>query len=199
MSRVSCAIGDALFLRQVAEGAHVMEAIGELDQDDADVIHHRQQHLAEVLGLPFLARGEPNRADLGHPFHDMGHFRAEELADAVDGGQRVFDNVVQQPGRDRHRIELHVCQKVRNGKWMNQIGLTRVANLAAVLEGGKHVGPAEQLDVGIRAVSADFFQQIFEANHENRCLTCRLWGGAVQMIARPGTANGARAQNARNP
>ena len=123
MSRVSCAIGIAPFLGQVAQGAHVVQPVGQLDQDDADVVHHRQQHLAEVLGLPLLARGEPDRADLGDPFDDMGHFGAEELADPVDGGQRVFDDVVQQPGGDRHRVELHVRQKVRNSKRMNQIRL----------------------------------------------------------------------------
>ena len=148
-----------------------MEAIGQLDQDDADVIDHRQKHLAEVLGLPFLARREPNGADLGHPFHDMGDLGAEELADAVDGGQRVFDDVVQQAGGDGHRVELHVRQKVRNCQRMNKIRLTRVADLAPVLERREHVGPAEQLDVGVRAVGPDFFEQIFEANHGKRCLT----------------------------
>ena len=37
--------------RQVLERAHVVEAVGELDEDDADVLGHRQEHLAEVLRL----------------------------------------------------------------------------------------------------------------------------------------------------
>ena len=28
-----------------------MQAVGQLDQDDADVVDHRQEHLAQVLGL----------------------------------------------------------------------------------------------------------------------------------------------------
>ncbi len=47
---------DATLLRQVMQRAHVVETIGELDQDDADVVDHREQHLAEVLRLPLFAR-----------------------------------------------------------------------------------------------------------------------------------------------
>ena len=36
------------------------------------------------------------------------------------------------------------------------------------------LGPSEQFDIGVRAVGADFFEQILEANHENRCLTILL-------------------------
>ena len=30
---------------------HIMQAVRELDQEDADVVRHRKQELAEVLGL----------------------------------------------------------------------------------------------------------------------------------------------------
>jgi hypothetical protein len=88
---------DAPLLGQVVERAHVVEPIGELDEDDADVVHHRQQHLAEVLGLPLLARRERNGADLGDAFDDVGDFGAEELVNALRGRQRVLDDVVEEP------------------------------------------------------------------------------------------------------
>ena len=158
-------------LGQVAQGPHVVQPVGQLDEDDADVIDHRQQHLAEVLGLSFLARREPNGANLGHAFDDMGDLGTEQLTNPVDGRQRVFDDVVKQAGGDRHRVELHVRQKVRNRKRMNQIRLARMADLAAVLERREHVGPAQELDVGVGAVGPDFFKQIFEADHGIRCLS----------------------------
>ena len=48
--------GDALLLlgRQPVQRAHVVQAIGELDEDDPDVLRHREQHLADVLGLLLL-------------------------------------------------------------------------------------------------------------------------------------------------
>ena len=57
---------DAALLGQMVQRPHVVQAIGELHQDDPDVVDHREQHLAEVLGLPLLARRELDRAQLGH-------------------------------------------------------------------------------------------------------------------------------------
>ncbi len=36
------------------ERAHVMQAVGQLDQHDTDIVGHRQEHLAKAL---CLARG----------------------------------------------------------------------------------------------------------------------------------------------
>ena len=45
--------GDPAPLRRAhrIEGAHVVQAVGELDQDHPQIARHRQQHLAEILGL----------------------------------------------------------------------------------------------------------------------------------------------------
>ena len=47
---------DLLLLGHRADRAHVVQAIGELDQDDPDVRGHRDHHLAVVLGLRLVAR-----------------------------------------------------------------------------------------------------------------------------------------------
>ena len=39
---------------QRAQRAHVVQPVGELDEDDADVLRHGQEHLADVLGLLLL-------------------------------------------------------------------------------------------------------------------------------------------------
>ena len=107
---------DAPLVRQMAERPHVVQAVGELHEDDADVVDHREQHLAEVLRLPLLARRERDGADLGHAFDDVRDLGAEELLDALDGGQRVLDDVVEQAGGDGHRVELHVGEEVGDGE-----------------------------------------------------------------------------------
>ena len=85
--------------------------------------------------------------------------------------QRVFDDVVEQPGRDGDGVELEVDQELGDGQGVDEVGLARTAHLAPVLEGREDVGPPEQLDVGVRAVGPDFFEEILEANHRIRCLT----------------------------
>ena len=70
---------DALAMRRRhrVERAHVVQPVGELDQDDAHVARHREQHLAEALGLRFLARGELDLVELGHAVDHVGHRLAE--------------------------------------------------------------------------------------------------------------------------
>ena len=162
---------DPALLRQVVQRPHVVEPIGELDQDDADVVHHRQQHLAEVLGLALLARRERNRAELGHPFDDVGDVGPEQLLDALDRRLRVLDDVVQQAGGDRHHVELHVGEQVGDLERVDEVGLARMADLSLVLEGGEDVRPPQQLDVGVRVVRPDLFDEVLEPNHDRRCLT----------------------------
>src|SRR4029077_16985728 len=88
--------------------------------------------------------------------------------------QRVFDDVVKQPGRNGDDVQLHVGQEIGDGKWVDEIWFARVTHLSAVLERGEDVGPAKELHVGVRAVGPDLFQQVLEANHENWCLNRML-------------------------
>jgi hypothetical protein len=47
-----------LLLAEKRQRAHVVETVGQLDHDHANVLCHREDHLAIVLGLRFLARRE---------------------------------------------------------------------------------------------------------------------------------------------
>ena len=140
MSRVSCATLMRLLLGQVIQRPHVVQAIGELDDNDPDVVDHREEHLPEVLGLPLLARRERDRADLGDALDDVRHGRAEELLDAIDGRQRVFDHVVEEPGGYGDRVELHVREEVGDGQRMDQVGFAGMADLPPVLECREDIG-----------------------------------------------------------
>ena len=114
-------------------------------------------------------RGERDRADLGHPFDDVGDLGTEQLLDALDGGQRVLDDVVEQAGGDGDHVQPHVGEDVGDLERMDEVGLARVADLSLVLEGGEDVGPPEQLDVGVGAVGPDLFDQVLEPNHGDWC------------------------------
>ena len=86
----------------------------------------------------------------------------------------ILDHVMEKAGGNRNHVQLHVGEEVGNGERVDQVRLTRMAHLSPVFEGREYVGPAQQLDVGIRAVCPDLFDQILEANHEFRCLTIIL-------------------------
>ena len=90
------------------QGAHVVEAVGELDDDDADVGDHGEEHLADVLGLMVFAVGELDFVELGDAFDDVGDLLAEALFDLFGGDVGVFDGVVQQAGGDGGGVHLEL-------------------------------------------------------------------------------------------
>ena len=51
------------------ERAHVVNAVGELDENHAHVLPHRQQHLAKVFRLFFLPAAEIRPAEFGNAVH----------------------------------------------------------------------------------------------------------------------------------
>src|SRR6267142_1292743 len=69
--------------RKISERSHVVETIGELDHDDADVIGHGEEHLAEILSLLLLLGRELDLADLGYTIDDVSDFRTKQLFDLI--------------------------------------------------------------------------------------------------------------------
>ena len=63
------------FAGQVLEGPHVVQAIGKLHHDDANIIGHREKHLAEVFCLLFFLGGEVDLADLRNAVDDVSDVR----------------------------------------------------------------------------------------------------------------------------
>ena len=76
---------------EMLQRAHVVQAVGQFDQDDPNVIHHGQHHLAVVFGLLLFPGGELDLADLGHALDNMGDLFAELLADIEDRDRSVLD------------------------------------------------------------------------------------------------------------
>ena len=72
----------ALFgIIDIVEGSHVMKAVSQLDQQDADVLGHGEDELAEVFGLLGLVGLEFDSRQLGHAVDQAGDFLAEVFPD----------------------------------------------------------------------------------------------------------------------
>ena len=146
--------------REVLEGAHVVQPVGQLDHDHADVVDHGQHHLADALGLGLFAGGELDLADLGDALDDVRDLLAEFVADVVDRDRSVFDGVVQQAGGDCRGVQLHVGQHRGNFKGMNEIRLAGGAGLALMMAEGEVVGLLDQRQVVVGTIGANLAQQI---------------------------------------
>ena len=78
----------------IAHGTHIMGTVGQLDEDDAHIARHGQQHFAKGLGLVFLARGETEFVQLGQAIDQFSHRRAKTLYQLHLGHAAVFHGVV---------------------------------------------------------------------------------------------------------
>src|SRR5215471_19466550 len=95
----------------------------------------------------------------------MGDFGPEVLVNHLSRSIRVLDDIVKQPGCDANRIQLEVREDVGHFKRVDQIRLSGLADLAAVLPGREEVCPPEQVLVGARMVAAHFYDYGLESDH----------------------------------
>ena len=121
-----------LVRRQCVESAHVVEPVGQLDQDDPNVVGHGQEHLSDVLGLLFLVAMGAELRQLRDAIHELGHLCPEPLLDLGQGEVRVLGDIVQDGSRHRYRIDPDVGEDLRGGQRMGDVGLAGNAALAVV-------------------------------------------------------------------
>ena len=145
-----------------AERAHVVKPVGQFDQDHADVVDHRQQHLADAFGLPLLAGVEVELAQFGDAVHAPRHLFAEDLADLLDGGAGILDHVVQQAVCQAHQVHLHVGQNVGDLERVNHVWLAGLAGLVLVPFSGELEGAEERRQVLARARFTDLVLELLE-------------------------------------
>ena len=91
-----------------------MQPVGELDEDHAEVLGHRDHHLADVLRLLLLVRAQRDAAQLGHAVDQAGDLGTELLLHRLRRERRVFDRVMEKGRRERFGVELEIGQDGRH-------------------------------------------------------------------------------------
>ncbi len=160
-------LGDAqaLVFRHMVERAHVVQAVGELDQKHAHVLRDRQQQLAQVLRLLGLLGDEVELLELGQALDQLADVRAEQLVDLGPGGGGVLDRVVQQRDGDRRLVEVQIGEDGGDFERMREIGIAGGALLLAMLLHGIDIGLVEQRLVDVRVVALDALDELILTHH----------------------------------
>ena len=191
ISSVSWAMRLRLLLRQGAEGAHVVQAVGQLDQHDAHVVDHGQEHLAQALrsgvGLRSLSvlhlTQQVDLAQFGDAIYQGCNLVTELLTYLVKAELGVFHHVVQQPGHDRLAIEPQVCQALCHRQRMLDVGLARGARLPLVRTRGKRVRTRHLADVAVwNAVAQRAREGFYLEDGLLGCSCHRLYGAQPQRV-----------------
>ena len=121
-----------LFRRDRGDGAHVVHPVGELDDQHADVLGHRDEHLAHRRRLLLGLRVEVDPFEFGDAVHEFGNGLTELLRHLLDRHARVLDRVVEQ--RRDHGVLVHAVPRgdARDGEGVGHVRLTGLAGLAGV-------------------------------------------------------------------
>ena len=163
--------------RHEFQRAHVVQPVGQLDQEDADVVGDRQQQLAEVLGLLGFARNELQPFQLGEAFDQRADLVPEHLVDFGAGSFGILDGVVQQRRNDGGIVELEVGEDCRHLERMGEVGVAGRPGLRAMGPHGVDVGAIQQILIGIRVVGPDALDQIILPHHARARRFRRLRAG----------------------
>ena len=118
-----------------------MQPVGELDEDDPEVLRHRDHHLADVLRLLLLVGPQGYPAQLRDAVDQAGDLRAELPFDLVRGQVGVLHRVVEERRGDRLGVQLEVGEDRRHLEGVVDVVLARQPVLAVV--GGR--GPIKRL------------------------------------------------------
>jgi hypothetical protein len=137
-----------------------VEPVGELDEDDAHVLRHRQQHLPDVLGLLLLEGGVVVQlGQLGDAVDEARDLLAEPLLDLGEAVVRVLGDVVQERRLDRGRVEAEVGHDLRRGDRVRHERLARCPLLVAVRLDREVECLLDERQRGIRVMPRHGFEQ----------------------------------------
>ena len=116
----------------VFHGTHIVEPVGDLDEDDPDILAHGDEHLPEVLHLLVFLGGVLDAGQLADALHQVGDGGREQLLHVLVGGGRILDDVVEQGGHDGLGVQLLLRHDLGNRQGVDDIGLPAFALLAVV-------------------------------------------------------------------
>ena len=117
-----------------------MESVGQLDEDDPDILGHRQRHLLEIFSLPFCMGAE---FDLGQLADTVYEVRDGVPELGVDGGlvdAGILDDIVQHRRHQALVVHVHLGENGRHGQRVCYIGLATAPKLPVMGLLGEEVG-----------------------------------------------------------
>ena len=151
-----------LLAAHILQRPHIVKAVGELDDDHADVLGHREEHLPQVFSLDLdLFDLIVDLAEFCHAVHEKRHVIAEFTADLFNRHRRILDDVMQDAGRDRLLVHLQVGQYDADAKRMDDIRFSGFPHLPVVGLIGDAVSLLDHRQIIGRMISEDSFFQFF--------------------------------------
>lgn len=103
---------------------HIVEAIGQLHEQDAYVLAHGKYELAEVLGLLCAIALQLEPGQLRYAIDEPCYSLAKAPLDLGEGERCILDRVVQERRDEASSVEPVACEDIGDGQRMGDIGVT---------------------------------------------------------------------------
>ena len=150
-----------------AEGAHVVQAVGHLDENDPDILRHGEQQPPEVLGLGRGLVAEDTARNFGQSVDNRGYLLAEVVLDVLDGVLGVLDYIVEQRGAYRGGAQPNLlAHDAGHGNGVEYVGLARTTAYALVGLFGKFECTLDDLYflavIGVEIPVEQFLEFVFD-------------------------------------
>ena len=126
--------GDTLLLvsGHRAECLHVVQTVGKLDEDDANVFDHREHHFPKAFGLSLCLTAKLNLIQLADTIDEQRDFATELLRDVVERCSSVLNRIVQNSSGYRLGIEPHFGELLCYSDRVSDICLARLTRLSGM-------------------------------------------------------------------
>ena len=167
-------LGDLLGGRLVLQRPGIVQPVGNFDEDDADVLRHGHEHLAQILHLLLFHRRILHTRQLCDALDQICNRLAEHARDLLKACVGVLQAVVQQRRRDRVGVEADLSHDLRYGKRMDDIRLSGFSELVFMLFIGVFICPLDNLQIGGGCITGDRlhhgFVMLLFGFHSGSCL-----------------------------
>ena len=123
--KVQCLSGNLELLgrKHRTQGSHIVQTVGDFDQDYTDIVTHGKQQLTEVFRLRRSLFPENTTGYLSQPIYNLGNLRTKHITDILYGIFRIFHYIVEQSRTNRSRPQSHfTANNPCNGNGVHDIG-----------------------------------------------------------------------------
>ncbi len=125
--------GFSLFFgRTAGQGAHIVQSVRKLYDNNAYILAHRHKYFADIFGVLLFLCVQGNLTYFGNAVHQQRHVFPEFFLQSIEGGAGIFHNVVEQRRADSVGIHTHFQQNISYRHRVTYIRLSACAGLSLV-------------------------------------------------------------------
>ena len=117
-----------------------MQAIRQFDQNNPNILRHRQQHFAKVFGFGVLFGIKLDLINFANAIDQSGDIFTETKLQVFFCGRGIFNNIVEECRNNAAAVQAHLRENRGHGHRMKNIGFTTATALTLMDLSAKKIG-----------------------------------------------------------